>query len=46
VDNLPHSAFDGEDAQLDAAIRELQEEIRVNPVTVPPRPTYPNKAFK
>ncbi len=46
VDNLPHSTFEGEDAQLKAAIRELQEEIKLNPVVVPPHPPYPNKAFK
>jgi len=46
VDNLPHSAFNGQDAQLEAAIRDLQEQIRLQPVTVPPHPTYPIKAFK
>jgi tricorn protease len=46
VDNLPHSSFEGEDAQLKAAISNLQEQIRLNPVTVPPHPPYPNKAFK
>jgi tricorn protease len=46
VDNLPHGTFNGEDAQLQAAIRDLQEQIRLQPVTVPPHPTYPNKAFK
>ena len=46
VDNLPHSTFEGEDAQLKAAIRDLQEQIRLHPVTVPPHPPYPNKAFK
>jgi tricorn protease len=46
VDNLPHSTFNGEDAQLQAAIHDLQEQIRLQPVTVPPRPPYPNKAFK
>ncbi len=46
VDNLPHSTFGGEDAQLKAAIRELQEEIKLQPVTVPTRPPYPNKALK
>lgn len=46
VDNLPHRAFNGQDAQLEAAIRELQEQIRLQPVDVPPHPTYPNKAFK
>ncbi len=40
VDNLPRATFDGADAQLDAAIRYLQEEIRKDPVPVPPpRPT-------
>jgi tricorn protease len=46
VDNLPHSTFNGEDAQLKAAISNLQEQIRLQPVTVPPHPPYPNKAFK
>jgi tricorn protease len=46
VDNLPHSTFNGEDAQLQAAIRDLQEQIRLQPVPVPPRPSYPDKAFK
>jgi tricorn protease len=46
VDNLPHSTFKGEDAQLKAAIRDLQEQIKLHPVTVPTRPPYPNKAFK
>ncbi|MEB3212038.1 MAG: S41 family peptidase, partial [Leptolyngbyaceae bacterium] len=45
VDNLPHSTFKGEDAQLDYAISYLQEQIRQNPVTVPPPPEYPNKSF-
>jgi tricorn protease len=38
VDNLPHSAFLGEDAQLQAAIHDLQEQIRLHPVPVPSRP--------
>lgn len=45
VDNLPHATFRGEDKQLDAAIAHLKEEIRQKPVTVPPAPKYPNKAF-
>lgn len=45
VDNLPHSTFNGEDAQLDYAIAHLQERIREQPITVPPPPEYPNKAF-
>lgn len=46
VDNLPHSTFKGEDAQLDYAIAHLQERIHEQPVTIPPPPAYPNKAFK
>jgi tricorn protease len=46
VDNLPHSTFNGEDAQLKAAISNLQEQIRLQPVTVPPHPPYPDKSFK
>ncbi len=41
VDNLPHATYEGADAQLDAAIRYLEDEIRANPVpppTVPPKP--------
>jgi tricorn protease len=45
VDNLPHATFSGEDAQLEAAIRHLQQEIRLNPVDVPPPPPYPDKSF-
>ena len=42
---LPNATFRGEDKQLDAAIAFLKEEIRKKPVTVPPAPKYPNKAF-
>ncbi len=45
VDNLPRAAFDGKDAQLDAAIKYLQEQIKLHPVEVPPPPKFPNKAF-
>jgi tricorn protease len=45
VDNLPHATYAGEDAQLDAAIRYLQEQIRLKPVDVPNVPPYPNKSF-
>ncbi|MEO8225550.1 MAG: S41 family peptidase [Gammaproteobacteria bacterium] len=44
VDNLPHASFGGKDAQLEAAINYLQNEIRLHPVTVPPAPPYPKKA--
>jgi tricorn protease len=46
VDNLPHATFEGGDAQLDAAVKYLLEEIRTNPVPVPPAPAYPDKSFK
>ena len=46
VDNLPHATFTGSDAQLDAAVKELQEQIRKNPIPTPVAPKYPNKAFK
>jgi tricorn protease len=45
VDNLPHATFTGKDAQLEAAIAYLQKEIKEHPMTVPPTPKYPNKAF-
>lgn len=45
-DNLPHATFAGEDAQLDLAVRYLQEEIKKDPRPVPPPPPYPNKAFR
>ncbi len=46
VDNLPHATFKGEDAQLQAAIDYLQEQIRKNPVDIPEPPPYPDKSFK
>ncbi len=46
VDNLPHATFNGEDAQLDAAIAYLLEEIRKDPRDVPAPPAYPNKGFR
>ncbi|MEM9820209.1 MAG: S41 family peptidase [Bacteroidota bacterium] len=46
LDNLPHQTFNGKDAQLDAAIRLLQEKIAADPRDVPPVPNYPNKSFK
>jgi tricorn protease len=46
VDNLPHATFGGSDAQLEAAMKYLEEEIRKDPRPVPQAPPYPNKAFK
>jgi tricorn protease len=46
IDNLPHATFKGEDAQLDAAIEYLLEEIRKDPRPVPPPPAFPDKSFQ
>jgi tricorn protease len=46
VDNLPHETFKGRDAQLEAAIKYLEEEIKKNPVPKPIAPKYPDKSFK
>ena len=46
VDNPPHATFGGSDAQLDAAVKYLQELIRKDSRPVPKPPPYPNKAFK
>lgn len=44
VDNLPHQTFLGGDAQLEAAIKYLQGEIKAKPVAIPAAPKYPNKS--
>ena len=41
VDNLPHAAFNGNDAQLDAAIRYLTEKMAKEPMRQPTAPAYP-----
>jgi tricorn protease len=46
VDNLPHATFAGNDAQLQAAIELLQQQIKEDPRPVPPHPPYPDKSFK
>jgi tricorn protease len=46
VDNLPRATFDGQDAQLDAAIRYLQQKIAEDPRPVPEPPPYPRRAFR
>lgn len=43
VDNLPHATFQGRDAQLEAAVKHLQELIAKDPVEVPKHPPYPDK---
>jgi tricorn protease len=45
VDNLPHSTFNGQDAQLDAGIAYLKEMIETHPVDVPQPPPHPDKSF-
>jgi len=42
VDNLPHATFKGKDAQLEAAIKQLQKEIKEKPIEVLPPPKGPN----
>jgi tricorn protease len=46
VDNLPHATFNGQDAQLEAAITYLQKKIAEDPRPVPKPPAYPKRAFK
>jgi tricorn protease len=46
VDNLPHETFSGSDPQLQAALKELQEEIKSDPRPVPAAPQHPDKSFK
>ena len=45
VDDLPHATFEGADAQLDEAIRYLQQEIQKDPRPVPKAPPYADKSF-
>jgi tricorn protease len=42
VDNLPHATFDGKDAQLDAAVKLLLDEIKRDPRAPPAPPDYPS----
>lgn len=46
TDNLPHSTFLGQDAQLETAVRHLQELIAKDPRPVPAVPPRPDKSFK
>ena len=45
VDNLPHATFNGDDAQLNAAIELLQKLIAEDPREVPAVPAFPDKSF-
>ena len=44
VDNLPRATAEGGDAQLDAAVRLLLDEIAKSPKVTPPPPRYPDKS--
>jgi tricorn protease len=46
VDNLPHTTFNGQDAQLDAAIKHLTEEMEKDPREVPAPPPFPDRALE
>ena len=46
VDNLPHATFEGQDAQLGAAMEYLAKLLAEHPNPVPPHPPYPNKTFQ
>jgi tricorn protease len=46
VDNPPHATFEGDDAQLSAALAYLKKYLQDHPNPVPPPPPYPDKAFK
>jgi len=46
VDDLPHSRFEGNDEQLQAALKLLNAEIKADPRPVPQHPPYPDKSFK
>jgi tricorn protease len=46
VDDLPHATFEGKDAQLDAAIKHLEQLIHDKPNPVPAPPDYPDKSFR
>jgi len=44
VDNLPVATFRGTDAQLEAGIRHLLDELRLKPPVITAPPAYPKKA--
>ena len=46
VDNLPHATSTGNDAQLEAALTLLKQQIAADPRPVPKAPPYPDKSFK
>jgi tricorn protease len=44
VDDLPRATFDGDDAQLKAAVDELMRAIAADPRPIPKAPPYPDKS--
>ncbi len=44
VDNLPHATFQGQDAQLEAALAFLRQQIEKDPRDIPEPPPYPDKS--
>ena len=44
VDNLPHETFKGKDAQLEYAIRYLQQKIEEEPIEENIPPAHPDKS--
>jgi tricorn protease len=44
VDDLPHATAEGADAQLDAAVKLLLDEIKADPVKRPASPRYPDRS--
>ena len=46
VDNPPHATYEGQDAQLQAAVDYLQKKIKEEPVEPMHPPKYPDKSFK
>lgn len=45
VENLPWESFQGKDAQLEAAVAFLQQQIALKPNVIPLPPPYPDKSF-
>ncbi len=45
VDNLPRATWQGQDAQLEAAVQHLLRRIAAEPAQVPPAPPYPDKSY-
>ena len=43
VENLPAATFAGSDAQLEATVRHLLDEVAKRPNPVPLKPAYPKK---